>query len=551
MLLSLSIKNFSLIEDLEVSFDSGLSIITGETGSGKSILLQALSLILGQRADLSTIRANASKCIVEATFDMGKHKLKTIFDQLDLDEERHTLIRRELSATGKSRAFINDTPVTLDALRTVGNALVDIHTQRQSIQLTDPAFYINLIDAYSDNAKSLAAYKAAFKHWNISTTELESLRISQRQSDEALDYHKFLLNELEQLSLSPEMIVTLEEELQVLKNATGLRSALTEVVSISTQDGLGIQDQMISITQLLDKIANLGNAYQSLYERISSVRIELSDIISETQYLGESVQDDPARLHEVEGLLSTLHHLCQKHHVSDAAGLIEKRTHLQQLCQGAETLDEQIETRSKKVALAKTALDAAEKKLSSQRQQACNPLAEALAKRSRDLGMEHVQFSIVLNPLDTPKANGVEEAALLFSANKGIDFAPLNKVASGGELSRIMLVIKSIIAEKSQLPTLILDEIDTGVSGEMAKAMGKRMHEMSRHMQVISITHLPQIAAFADAHYKVYKTVVGESTQTFLTPLDEEQRIEELAEMLSGKDVKASARVHARELRNV
>ena len=551
MLLSLSIKNFSLIEDLEVSFDSGLSILTGETGSGKSILLQALSLILGQRADLSTIRANASKCIVEATFDMDKHKLKTIFDQLDLDEERHTLIRRELSATGKSRAFINDTPVTLDALRTVGNALVDIHTQRQTIQLTDPAFYLNLIDAYGDNAKSLAAYKASFKHWHISTAALESLRVRQRQSGEALDYHKFLLNELEQLSLSPDMIATLEEEVQVLKNATGLRSALTEVVSISTQDGLGIQDQMISITQLLDKIANLGNAYQSLYERISSVRIELSDIISETQYLGESVQDDPARLHEVEGLLSTLHHLCQKHHVSDAAGLIEKRTHLQQLCEGAEALDEQIETRSKQVALAKTALDAAAKTLSSQRQQACNPLAEALAKRSRDLGMEHVQFSIVLNPLAAPTANGVEEAALLFSANKGIDFAPLNKVASGGELSRIMLVIKSIVAEKSQLPTLILDEIDTGVSGEMAKAMGKRMHEMSRHMQVISITHLPQIAALADAHYKVYKTVVGASTQTFLTPLNEEQRIEELAEMLSGKDVKASARVHARELRNV
>jgi DNA repair protein RecN (Recombination protein N) len=551
VLLSLSIKNFSLIEDLEVSFDSGLSILTGQTGSGKSILLQALSLILGQRADLSTIRANASKCIVEATFDMDKHKLKTIFDQLDLDEERHTLIRRELSATGKSRAFINDTPVTLDALRTVGNALVDIHTQRQTIQLTDPAFYLNLIDAYGDNAKSLAAYKASFKHWHISTAALESLRVRQRQSGEALDYHKFLLNELEPLSLSPEMIATLEEEVQVLKNATGLRSALAEVVSISTQDGLGVQDQMISISQLLDKIANLGAAYQSLYERISSVRIELSDIISETQHLGESVQDDPARLQQVEELLSTLHHLCQKHHVSDAAGLIEKRTHLQQLCEGAEALDEQIETRSKQVALAKTALDAAAKTLSSHRQQACNPLAEALAKRSRDLGMEHVQFSIVLNPLAAPTANGVEEAALLFSANKGIDFAPLNKVASGGELSRIMLVIKSIVAEKSQLPTLILDEIDTGVSGEMAKAMGKRMHEMSRHMQVISITHLPQIAALADAHYKVYKTVVGASTQTFLTPLDEEQRIEELAEMLSGKDVKASARLHARELRNV
>ena len=551
MLLSLSIKNFSLIEDLEVSFDSGLSILTGETGSGKSILLQALSLILGQRADLSTIRANASKCVVEATFDMDKHKLKTIFDQLDLDEKRHTIIRRELSATGKSRAFINDTPVTLDALRTVGNALVDIHTQRQTIQLTDPAFYLNLIDAYGDNAKSLAAYKAAFKHWHTTTTDLESLRARQRQSDEALDYHKFLLNELEQLSLSPDMIATLEEEVHVLKNATGLRSALAEVVSISTQDGLGVQDQMIAISQLLDKIANLGAAYQSLYERISSVRIELSDIISETQHLGESVQDDPARLQEVEELLSTLHHLCQKHYVSNAEGLIEKRTHLQQLCEGAEALEEQIETRSKQAALAKTALDAAAKTLSSQRQQACSPLAEALATRSRDLGMEHVQFSVVLNSLDAPTVNGVEEAALLFSANKGIDFAPLNKVASGGELSRIMLVIKSIVAEKSQLPTLILDEIDTGVSGEMAKAMGKRMHEMSRHMQVISITHLPQIAALADAHYKVYKEVVGASTQTFLTPLNEEDRIEELAEMLSGKDVKASARMHARELRNV
>jgi DNA repair protein RecN (Recombination protein N) len=482
---------------------------------------------------------------------MDKHKLKAVFDQLDLDQERHTIIRRELSATGKSRAFINDTPVTLDALRTVGNALVDIHTQRQTIQLTDPAFYLNLIDAYGDNAESLAAYRAAFKHWHISNTELESLRARQRQSDEALDYHKFLLNELEQLSLTPDMIAALEAEIHVLKNATGLRSALADVVSISTQDGLGVQDQLISISQLLDKIASLGAAYQSLYERISSVRIELSDIITEAEHLGESVQDDPARLQEVEELLSTLHHLCQKHHVSNAEGLIEKRTHLQELCEGAEALEEQIETRSKQATLAKIALDDAAKTLNSQRQQACNPLATALAFRSRDLGMAHVQFSIVLNILDAPSANGTEEAALLFSANKGVDFAPLNKVASGGELSRIMLAIKSIMAEKAQLPTLILDEIDTGVSGEMAKAMGKRMHEMSRHMQVISITHLPQIAALADAHYKVYKKVVGSSTQTFLTLLNEEDRIEELAEMLSGKDVKASARLHARELRNV
>ena len=551
MLLSLSIKNFSLIEDLEVSFDNGLSILTGETGSGKSILLQALSLILGQRADLSTIRSNASKCIVEATFDIEKHKVKTIFDQLDLDNERHTIIRRELSATGKSRAFINDTPVTLDALRTVGNVLVDIHTQRQTIQLTDPAFYLSLIDAFGDNQKSLDAYKAAFKHWHTSNTELETLKARQRESDEALDYHKFLLNELEQLSLTPDMISNLESEVHILKNATGLRSALAEVVSISNHEDHGVQDQMISISQLLDKIANLGTAYQSLYERISSVRIELSDIIAETQQLSDAIQDNPARLQELEGLLSTLHHLCQKHHVSNEEGLIEKRANLQQLCKGAEALGEQIETRSKQAAHAKISLDKAAITLNIQRQQACNPLAQALAMRSRDLGMEHVQFSISLKNLNAPTTNGTEDAMILFSANKGVDFAPLNKVASGGELSRVMLVIKSIMAEKSQLPTLILDEIDTGVSGEMAKAMGKRMHEMSRHMQVISITHLPQIAALADAHYKVYKKVIGASTQTFLTPLNEEDRIEELAEMLSGKDVKASARMHARELRNV
>jgi len=551
VLVSLVIKNFSLIEDLEVSFASGLSILTGETGSGKSILLEALSLILGQRADLSTIRKGASKCIVEATFNIDNHSLSTLFETLDVDQEPNTIVRRELSNSGKSRAFVNDTPVTLDALKALGTALVDIHTQRQTIQLTDPAFYLKLIDAYANNDSLLLAYKKAYAYWQTCTKTLSELKERQLQSSETLDYHTFLLQELEQVSLSPNGIESLEEEAAMLRNATALRATLSEVVALGTQDDIGLQDQLNLLTQLLSKIASLSEAYASLHSRILSVGIELSDIIQDAQLLGEAVTDDPARLEEVENNLSTLHHLCQKHKVQNAIGLIEKRDELRQLCGNVEHLEEQIAASTADVEKASQKLYDTAQKLRLQRKNVCEPLADVLAIRSRDLGMQHVRFSIKLNPLSSPSPNGTEEVELLFSANKGIDFAPIGKVASGGELSRIMLVIKSIMAEKTQLPTLILDEIDTGVSGEMANAMGKRMHEISRHMQVISITHLPQIAALADAHYKVYKDIVGETTQTFLMPLDEAARIEELAEMLGGKNKKESALRHAQELRNV
>lgn len=551
MLASLSIKNFSLIEDLEVSFSSGLSILTGETGSGKSILLEALSLILGQRADLSTIRSGANKCIVEATFEIGNHNVHSLFEALDLDHEPITIVRRELSASGKSRAFVNDTPVTLDALKSLGTALVDIHTQRQTIQLTDPAFYLKLIDAFTNDDSLLLTYKNEYAHWKKCSNALSQLRQRQQQSSEALDYHKFLLQELEQVSLSPKCIETLEEEASVLRNATALRATLAEAVSVGTQENIGAQDQLNTLAQLLAKISSLGEAYASLQERILSIGIEFSDVLQEAQQLGESISDDPARLQEVEDNLSTLHQLCQKHKVQNAEGLIEKRDELQQLCSDVEQLDDQISACVAEVATATKKLHDTAQKLRLQRENACQPLTNALVSRTRDLGMQHVRFAMNMNPLPAPSPDGTEEAELLFSANKGIDFAPMGKVASGGELSRIMLVIKSIMAEKTQLPTLILDEIDTGVSGEMANAMGKRMYEMSRHMQVISITHLPQIAALADAHYKVYKDVVGETTQTFLIPLDEDARIEELAEMLGGKDIKESALRHAQELRNV
>ena len=551
MLASLSIKNFSLIEDLEVSFSSGLSILTGETGSGKSILLEALSLILGQRADLSTIRSGANKCIVEATFEIGNHNVHSLFEALDLDHEPITIVRRELSASGKSRAFVNDTPVTLDALKSLGTALVDIHTQRQTIQLTDPAFYLKLIDAFTNDDSLLLTYKNEYAHWKKCSNALSQLRQRQQQSSEALDYHKFLLQELEQVSLSPKCIETLEEEASVLRNATALRATLAEAVAVGTQENIGAQDQLNTLAQLLAKISSLGEAYASLQERILSIGIEFSDVLQEAQQLGESISDDPARLQEVEDNLSTLHQLCQKHKVQNAEGLIEKRDELQQLCSDVEQLDDQISACVAEVATATKKLHDTAQKLRLQRENACQPLTNALVSRTRDLGMQHVRFAMNMNPLPAPSPDGTEEAELLFSANKGIDFAPMGKVASGGELSRIMLVIKSIMAEKTQLPTLILDEIDTGVSGEMANAMGKRMYEMSRHMQVISITHLPQIAALADAHYKVYKDVVGETTQTFLIPLDEDARIEELAEMLGGKDIKESALRHAQELRNV
>jgi DNA repair protein RecN (Recombination protein N) len=551
VLQSLYIKNFSLIEDLEVNFTSGLCIVTGETGSGKSILLEALSLILGHRANLATIRKGATKCIVEATFDIRSHNLQALFEAFDLDKEPTSVIRRELSASGKSRAFINDTPVTLDALKSIGSALVDIHTQRQTIQLTDPGFYLALIDAFSEDQSLLNLYKEKFTLWKSLSNELTSLCERQKQSNESLDYHKFLLHELDQVSFTPDSIELLENEASILRNATDLRSTLASIVALGSQESVGIKDQLLELRQLVAKIASIGPSYSSLQERITSVGIEVADIFQEAEDLGEAILDDPSKLREVEDTLSALHSLCQKHQVQDARGLIEKRKQLRELCEDVESLENQISAKTKDVDTAFHALNNAAQALSSQREKSCVPLSELLVLRSRDLGMEHVRFSFKRTALTIPGPSGVETMDLLFSANKGIDFAPIGKVASGGELSRIMLVIKSIMAEKTQLPTLILDEIDTGVSGEMAKAMGKRMYEMSRHMQVISITHLPQIAALADTHYRVYKQVVDETTKTYLTPLNEDARIEALAEMLGGKELKETALRHAQELRNV
>ena len=551
MLASLSVKNFSLIEDLEVSFTSGLCILTGETGSGKSILLEALSLILGQRADLSTIRPGAKKCVVEATFRISNHNIKGLFDTFDLDYESETIIRRELSASGKSRAFVNDTPTTLEALKTLGGSLVDIHTQRQTLQLTDTSFYLKLIDAFANDTIFLEDYKKKYDHWKATSKALSALHLQQQQASETLDYNRFLLEELEKLTLRPGCLEDLEEEAKMLRNAHGLRTVLSEVVSLGLKEDLGLQDQLQVITQVLTKITSFGSAYETLYERLSSVRIEVSDIINEAQLLGEAISDDPLRLEEVENTLSLLLTLCQKHKVKDATGLIEKREHLRQLCGDVENVDERIQSLTISLKNAEKELSDAAFLLRKQRKKFCEPLTQLMVSRTRDLGMEHIGFSFHFQPLDTPSPNGTEEVSLLFSANKGIDFAPLTKAASGGELSRIMLVVKSIMAERTHLPTLILDEIDAGVSGEMAKAMGKRMHEISQHLQVISITHLPQIAALADAHYKVYKEVIKNTTQTFLMPLDEDARIEELAEMLGGKNIKESALRHAQELRNV
>lgn len=551
MLASLSIKNFSLIEDLEVSFTSGLCILTGETGSGKSILLEALSLILGQRADLSTIRPGATKCVVEATFSSLNTNTKALFDTFDLDYESETIIRRELSASGKSRAFVNDTPTTLEVLKTLGASLVDIHTQRQTLQLTDPGFYLTLIDAFANDTVILKDYKNKYDHWKSISKTLAQMHLQQQQATETLDYNKFLLKELENLPLSPGCIDDLEEEVKILRNAKGLRTALSEVVSLGYQEDLGVQDQLHAITQVLAKISPFGSAYENLHKRLSSVSIEVSDILNEAQLLGEAISDDPMRLEEIEGTLSLLHNLCQKHKVQDATGLIEKRDHLRQICSDVESVDERIQFLTNSLTHAEKDLNDAAFTLSKQREKLCKPLTQLMVSRARDLGMEHIGFRFDFQRLNTPGPKGAEDVVLMFSANKGIDFAPMAKAASGGELSRIMLVIKSILAERTQLPTLILDEIDAGVSGEMAKAMGNRMHDISQHLQVISITHLPQIAALADAHYKVYKEVVNNTTQTFLVPLDEDARIEELAEMLGGKNIKESALRHAQELRNV
>jgi len=547
---SISIKNFALIDDIQLSFGNQFNVITGETGSGKSIVLEALSLALGSRADLSAIRDTQSKCVVEVLFEVSSLNIEKSFEELDLDYEPETFFRREILPSGKSRAFINDTPVNLDQMRNLGYLLVDIHTQRQTASLTESNFLYDLLDAYSNSMLLRDNYQEALQDFRSIQKKLSTLEQAQQQAQASHEYNKYQLDELQQLSLYSGIQEELEQSRNQLQHATDIEQILSQAQHIVNQENLGLSDQLNLLKNSLSKLENFGKQYAELSSRIQNIWYELDDIASHVEDYHQNISHDPNRLDQLSQKLSTLYALQNKHKVSDVEGLLEKQSELEQICALAEDSESVTAELRNQMNEARKKADDLASQLSKIRTQKAPELSAAIAQGLGVLGMEHAQFEFNFQNNTSLTLLGKDKIDFLFSANKGMAFGPLHKIASGGELSRIMLVIKSIMANHKTLPCLIMDEIDTGVSGEMAKAMANLMKQISKKTQLIGITHLPQIAATGDTHIKVFKSTDNSTTKTYAKALTGEDRILEIAQMLDGNQVTKVARLHAEELLN-
>lgn len=550
MLTSLSIKNYALIDHLQVDFNTGLTIITGETGAGKSILLGALSLVLGKRADLSSIKDTSDKCVVEAVFDIASYNLTSVFKVNDLDYEPQTIIRREILPSGKSRAFVNDTPVTLENLSALGDFLIDIHSQHQTLQLTQDDFQFQVIDALANVSDGLSNYKSHLEAYKLLQKDLESLKLQKTESVKELDYNTFLLQELEAAHLVPGELETLEEEYEMLSNIEEIGEQLTHSLQLLSDEQTGILSLLSQLKANTQKLAAYSIKYKELFERVNSSFIELDDLFSEIEGFTEGLEANPNRLEAVNTKLQLLHNLLKKHSVESVEALIEIKDQLKESVSFTENLDETIALKTQEIVRLKSQLDAVANEIHLKRSKAIPGLISALKELLETLGMPQSQFRIEVALSEDYFQNGKDKLTFLFSANRGGTLNELRKVASGGELSRIMLAIKSILAGYVKLPTIIFDEIDTGVSGEISNKMATIMKQMSMSSQVITITHLPQIAAKGDTHFKVYKEEKNDSTVTNMVKLNQDDRIVEIAQMLGGKEMTSSAIAHAKQLLN-
>ena len=550
MLQSISIVNFALIDDIQSDFGRQLNVVTGETGSGKSIVMDALSLVLGARADLSAVRDASKKCIVEAIFDLSKSAFKSVFDDLQVDFEVETILRREILPSGKSRSFINDTPVQLEKLRFLGSQLVDLHSQHQTSQLADPRFHFDLLDAFSDALELRAEYQQTLEAFKQEEKHYHEMLEVQRGAKESYDYNCFLFAELKELELHDDIQTQLEEERNLLQHADDIKQTIQHVLQISSMENNGLTDQLSQCRMDLQKLESYSDQYKALSERVQNLWYEWTDIQSNLSSMDEELVVDPMRLEAVNQTLSKIYSLQHKHHVHDIRGLMDKEQELETLCQVVLEGDEEIQSQ-------KHRLDKAEKtawklatELAKKRRDHAQKLANKLSARLVKLGMEHARFDFQLDAESSLGSVGADSLTLLFSANKGVGFSTLRKVASGGERSRIMLVIKSILAKNDHCPTMILDEIDAGVSGEMAKAVGSFMKDISEHTQLIAITHLPQIAAMGNSHIKVYKSSDDQTTRTYVKQLEGEDRVIEIAQMIDGNQITQTARTYAEKLLN-
>ena len=550
MLTSLSIKNFALIDNLYVNFRDGFSIITGETGAGKSILLGGLALILGKRADLSSLKDDTKKCVIEGEFLIDKYDLKSFFENHDIDFEARTIVRREILPSGKSRAFINDTPTTLSVLTELSDKLIDVHSQHQTLQLADTNFQFLIIDSLASNSQYLMSYKKGLDLYRRLNTELDILIKSQQEETNQHDYNTFLLNEIVEADFKPNEQELLEETLEKLNHAEEIKIHLTEVRQLGEMEDIGIVDLLNKYGNILSKLSGFSKDFMELANRITSVKIEFDDIAQELENSNESVEYSPQEIEKYNNRLQLLYDLLKKHQVITIGELIEKQQVLYNKVSSVENASAILEDKKAEISKIENQLNKLAKSINTNRKKAIPDLIEQLEGLLKELEMPTTSFKINLIETTSFLSNGKDELEFLISTNKGSSYETLRKIASGGEMSRIMLAIKSILSNYSNLPTIIFDEIDTGVSGEVSNRIAAVMSTMSKNMQVIAITHLPQIAAKGDHHFKVYKKELNKQTITDIKVLAKEERVDELAEMLSGKEIADSAILHAKQLLN-
>lgn len=550
MLLSLSIKNYALIESLETDFSNQFSVITGETGAGKSILLGALGLVLGNRADLTSLKDKEQKCIIEANFSISNYNLKHFFEENDLDYEDKTIVRREILPSGKSRAFINDSPVNLQELQTLSSFLLDIHSQQQTRELTEETYQLEILDAVANNQDVISNYQKILTSFKAKQKEVKQMIEEKETLEKEHEYHSFLLNELLTANLTDGEQEVLEQELEQLSNVELIKENFERILVIANEDQVGTLVNLKETKLALQKLSVFSPNYAILHERLVSSLLELEDIFSECEQNNEKVIADPERLELVNTKLQTIYNLQKKHQVDSIERLLVIQNELDSKVMKVDDLENAILKTQKELQEITIKIDEIALKISENRKNAVPKLIEKIKHILSQLGMAEANFKFEITTTSSYFQNGKDEVSLLFSANKGTSYGLLKKVASGGEMSRIMLAIKAILANYSKLPTIIFDEIDTGVSGEIAIKMGEIMKEMSKTMQVFAITHLPQIAAKGNSHYKVVKRSQGETTISELLLLLPDDRIQQIAEMLSGKDVSESALQHAKALLN-
>ena len=549
MLKSLFIQNFVLIDNLDIHFDQGFSVITGETGAGKSIILGALSLVLGQRADGKSIKQGADKCVIEAVFDVSKYQLESFFLDNDLEYDSEScILRRELYASGKSRAFVNDSPVSLAILKELGTKLIDIHSQHQNLLLGDNRFQLRVVDVMAENEILLILYKKEYTRYQGLRKELSNLKERAAQSKQEEDYIRFQLDQLEEANLQPDEQDELEQEQETLSHAEEIKSSLYRVSSCLDGEEQGVVSLLKESLSSMDALERYFPRAKEIAERLRSAYIDLNDLASEMEGLIEDVEFNPDRLTWVNERLDTLYALQQKHRVSSVEELIVLRDQFRAQLADIDSFDEQIAALEKQVQNSYKELLQQASVLSEQRKIASVAFAQQLVEMVAPLGMPHTRFQVDVVPRKEPESDGMDEIRFMFSANKSMAIQPVAQTASGGEISRLMLCIKAMIAGFTALPTIIFDEVDTGVSGDIADKMGHIMQDLGSKMQVFAITHLPQIAAQGKAHYFVYKEDVQDRTVTRIRLLDKEERVREVARMLSGSALTEASLANAKDL---